>query len=151
MKLAEALNRRADIAKRISQLGVRLNNNSKVSEGDKPAEDPMELLKELELLTEQLEDLIAKINCTNSMITHNGSTLTQLLARKDALTLRSSVIRRFLDSASETVQRYGRSEVKLVSTVDVSALRKKSDSLAEEIRSLNMTIQELNWTNDLIE
>ncbi|MDE7294202.1 MAG: DIP1984 family protein [Oscillospiraceae bacterium] len=151
MKLAEALNKRADIAKRIAQLGVRLNNNSKVSEGDKPAEDPMELLKELELLTEQLEDLIAKINCTNSMLTHNGSTLTQLLARKDALTLRASIIRQFLDNASSTVQRYSRSEIKLVSTVDVAALRRNSDSISEEIRNLNLTIQELNWTNDLIE
>lgn len=151
MKLAEALNKRADITKRISQLGVRLDNNAKVSEGDKPAEDPMEMLRELDILTGQLEDLIAKINCTNSMITHEGSTLTQLLARKDALTLQSSVMRRFLDAASETVHRYGRAEVKLVSTVDVSALRRRSDSIAEEIRSINLTIQELNWTNDLIE
>ena len=80
MKLAEALNRRADLAKRIAQLGARLDTNAKVTEGDSPAEDPMELLEELSQLTGQLEDLIAKINCSNSMITHEGKTLTQLLA-----------------------------------------------------------------------
>ena len=54
MKLAEALNLRADISKRISQLSERLNANSKVQEGEEPSEDPKELLEELDRLTEQL-------------------------------------------------------------------------------------------------
>lgn len=151
MKLAEALNRRADLAKRIAQLGARLDTNAKVTEGDSPAEDPMELLEELSQLTGQLEDLIAKINCSNSMITHEGKTLTQLLARRDALTLQSSIIRRFLDNAAQTTPRYGRAELKIISTVDVPSLRKESDRLSEEIRQINLSIQEVNWTNDLIE
>ena len=36
MKLAEALHQRADLQKRIAQLGTRLNNNAKVQEGDEP-------------------------------------------------------------------------------------------------------------------
>lgn len=85
------------------------------------------------------------------MITHEGKTLTQLLARRDALTLQSSIIRRFLDNAAQTTPRYGRAELKIISTVDVPSLRKESDRLSEEIRQINLSIQEVNWTNDLIE
>ena len=47
MKLAEALNQRADLQKRIAQLRERLSNNVKVQEGDQPAENPEDLFKEL--------------------------------------------------------------------------------------------------------
>ena len=48
MKLANALSQRSELQTRIRQLEVRLNNNAQVQEGEQPAEDPMELLKELE-------------------------------------------------------------------------------------------------------
>ena len=64
MRLAEALNLRADINKRISQLGERLRANAKVQEGDTPAENPEELLAELDRLTAELEELMGRINLT---------------------------------------------------------------------------------------
>ncbi|WP_154408098.1 DIP1984 family protein [Anaerovibrio slackiae] len=48
MKLAEALQERADIQKRLSQLRGRLLNNAKVQEGEKPVENPAELLQEMD-------------------------------------------------------------------------------------------------------
>ena len=48
MKLAEALQERADINKKISQLRSRLSNNLLVQEGEKTAEDPLALLKEMD-------------------------------------------------------------------------------------------------------
>ncbi len=51
---------------RIRQLESRLDNNALVQEGESPAEDPMELLRELEEDYAQLEELIARINRTNS-------------------------------------------------------------------------------------
>ena len=47
MKLAEALNLRADLQKRIANLRERLIKNAKVQEGDTPSEDPNMLLNEL--------------------------------------------------------------------------------------------------------
>ena len=44
MKLAEALNERADIQRRIAQLESRLIDNAKVQEGEEPAERPEDLL-----------------------------------------------------------------------------------------------------------
>jgi len=44
MKLAEALNNRADLKKRLFQLKERLLRNSKVQEGEEPSENPEDLL-----------------------------------------------------------------------------------------------------------
>ena len=49
MKLAEALQLRTGLQKRISQLSSRLCNNATVQEGEKPAEDPAALMEEYEL------------------------------------------------------------------------------------------------------
>ena len=67
MKLANALSQRAELQTRIRQLEERLNNNAQVQEGEDPAEDPMELLRELDEDYAQLEALIARINRTNSV------------------------------------------------------------------------------------
>ena len=66
MKLANALSQRSELQERIRQLEGRLLNNAKVQEGEVPAEDPQELLKELEEHYAQLERYIAAINRTNS-------------------------------------------------------------------------------------
>lgn len=150
MKLAEALNLRADTAKRLSQLSERLAANAKVQEGDSPAEDPSELLEELDRLTKQLEDLISRINLTNSKTLYEGKTLTEMIAAKDTLSLKSSILRNFLSVSSAKIDRYSNKEIRVVSTVNVRELQKSSDEISEEIRKLNVKIQELNWSTDLI-
>lgn len=150
MKLAEALNLRADTAKRLSQLSERLAANAKAQEGDLPAENPDELLEELDRLTDQLEGLIRRINLTNSKTLHEGKSLTEMIAAKDTLSLKSSILRNFLAAASAKIDRYSNKEIRIVSTVNVRELQKKSDALSEEIRKLNVKIQELNWSTDLI-
>ena len=65
MKLAEALSLRADLQKTIAQLKTRLKNCSKVQEGDKPIENPEEILNLVEQKTSELEELIYRINDTN--------------------------------------------------------------------------------------
>ena len=51
MKLAEALQERADINSRLAELYPRLSNNAIVQEGEKPAEDPQSLIDEIESCT----------------------------------------------------------------------------------------------------
>ena len=152
MKLAEALHLRADLQKRIAQLGVRLNNNAKVQEGDEPAEDPAALLDTLEKETEEFCTLIAAVNRTNAAtVTADGRTLTDLIARKDTLALRVSMLRSFLDAASAKTDRYSNKEIRVVSTVDVREQQKKLDALSKELRETDVLIQGLNWTTDLLE
>lgn len=151
MKLAEALSMRSDLNSRLYQLQVRLNNNSKVQEGEEPSEDPQALLTELDDVTFRLEDLVSRINLTNSRtVSSNGMTLTQLIAKRDVLTRKAEILRSFLDEASCKVGRGSASEIRVISTVDVRELRKKADILSEEVRITDTKIQELNWTTELI-
>ena len=149
MKLAEALMQRSDLQTRLEQLRERMKANALVQEGEKPAEDPAVLLEELSSGTAQLEALIARINLTNAAVQKDGKTLTELLARREALTLRISIARSLLETASRPIMRGSRMEVKIHSTVDVAAIRKETDDLARELRLLDTAIQSTNWTEDL--
>ena len=151
MKLAQALILRADTQKRIEQLKVRLLSNAKMQENESPSEDPKLLLKELDKLTSELFTLIYSINLTNSSAKFDGMSLTEMIAKKDALVLKANVLREFATSASQKVDLYSNSEIKILSTVDVAALQKQVDALSKEIRELEMKLQEANWTVDLVE
>lgn len=149
MKLAEALSERADIKKRIEQLETRLILNAKVQDGEKPSEDPKELITELDYLTKRFEELVTKINLRNATVVDSSETLTSLLARKDALTLKINVMRDFLSEASSITSRGTRSEIKILPTIDVASYQKKIDKLSKELRELDVRIQTINWTIDL--
>ena len=150
MKLANALSQRSELQTRIRQLEVRLNNNALVQEGEQPADDPMELFRELEEDYARLEDLVARINRTNnSTRTENGAALSDLLARRDCLKGRLGGLRNFLNNASAMVHRHSASEIRIKSDI-VRQLQKQVDSLAKELRELEETIQEKNWTTELL-
>ena len=150
MKLAAALIERADLQTRLTQLQTRLLNNAKVQEGVKPNEDPKDLLKELDEISKQLEDYIYRINMTNAATLVDETPLTSLLAKKDVLTKKISILRNFLNESSALVDRYSLKEIKIDSTVDVAKLQKDLDTLSKELRLLDQKIQEINWTTDLI-
>ena len=126
MKLANALSQRAELQTCIRQLEERLNNNAQVQEGEESAEDPMELLRELDEDYAQLEALIARINRTNSVTLVDGVPLSDLLARRTV------------------------GEIRIRSTVNVRELQKQVDRDAKALRELDETIQEKNWTTELI-
>ncbi len=149
MKLAEALQERADIARRIDQLRFRLSRNATVQEGEKPAEDPSELIKELDACVARLEELMARINLTNAATVIEGRTLTELIAKRDALSVKTSAYRNFLDEASNLSGRASRSEIKILSTVNVRKLQKQLDDMSKELRQTDNMLQQANWTVDL--
>lgn len=150
MKLASALSERTDIQNRISELSVRLNNNAKVQDGDKPAEDPIVLLEELDRLLKRLEELMTRINLTNSRTVSDGKTITEILAKRDCLKKKIELTRNFLNIASNKVSRMTRTEIKIISTVSVSEIQTKLDELSKQLRITDEKIQELNWTTELI-
>ena len=63
---------------------------------------------------------------------------------------RDELMRQFLDHASARVQRHSVSEIKIVSTVDVRSLQKQVDKLCAQLRQVDETIQEKNWTTELL-
>ena len=98
----------------------------------------------------RLEQLIAAINRTNNQTVCGENTLTDLLAKRDCLKGKISIMRSFLDNASEKVSRYSKTEIKVLSTVSVRELQKEVDLLSKELRETDETIQGLNWTTELI-
>ena len=151
MKLAQALMLRADTQKRLEQLKGRLLDNAKIQENERPSEDPKLLLKELDRLSDELFRLILAINLTNSSAKFEGVSLTEMIAKKDTLSQKASVLREFAKSASQKVDLYSNSEIKILSSVDVATLQKQIDELSKEIRELDMKLQEANWQVDLVE
>ena len=150
MKLAEALQLRSDLQKRIYQLRERLNQNATVQEGEKPAEDPPALLEELDGCIGRLEEMMERINRTNSQTVTDGGTLTALLARRDCLKIRVEAYRDFLRQASDLGRRATRSEIKILSTVSVQDYQKQVDGMSAQLRQLDGAIQAANWTTELL-
>ena len=151
MKLAQALILRADTQKRLEQLKGRLLDNAKIQENERPSEDPKLLLKELDRLSDELFRLILAINLTNSSAKFEGASLTEMIAKKDTLSQKVSALSEFAKSASQKVDLYSNSEIKILSSVDVAMLQKQIDELSKEIRELDMKLQEANWQVDLVE
>ena len=149
MKLAEALQERADLNRKIAQLRSRLEMNATVQEGEKPAEDPAELMEELDGCIERLEELIVRINLTNCGTKADGKSLTELIARRDCLTLKIGAYRSLLNQASSITQRMSMNEIKILRAVDVKAIQKQTDALSRELRQLDNTIQQANWQTEL--
>ena len=151
MKIAEALILRADIQKRIAQLRTRLNNNAKVQENEEPTEDPVFLLNELNDLTLQLENLIVKINRTNTLSKIGNVLLVEMIAKKDTLSQKANILREFIEIASQKINLYSTTEIKVFSTINVPKYQKKLDDLSKEIRETDTKLQNANWILDLIE
>ena len=149
MKLAEALQERADLNSKINELRSRLSNNATVQEGEAPAENPAELLSQLDECAARLEELIARINATNCATVTERGTLTELIAKRDCLSLRLSAYRNLVDEASCLAPRATRTEIKIVSAVDVKKVQKQADELAKELRLTDNLIQQSNWLTEL--
>ena len=150
MKLAEALQERADLARRIDSVKSRLSHNAIVQEGEMPAEDPAALLAEFDACAVRMEELLIRINLTNCKTVVLGQSLTALLARRDVLKIKLDGYRMLVNEASMTARRATRSEIKILSTVNVAELQKTVDLTAKELRQLDNAIQAANWTTELL-
>jgi uncharacterized coiled-coil DUF342 family protein len=150
MKLATALSERASLQVRLNELQIRLNANAKVQEGDIPAENPVELIAEKDRILDELENLVTRINLTNSKTECDGVTITELISKRDRMKKDVNIMRSFLNNASSKIDRYSKTEILIKSTVDISEYQKKLDVISKELRQIDEKIQELNWTTELI-
>lgn len=149
MKLAEALQERADLNRKIDEIRRRLGKNILVQEGEVPAEDPNALLVELNACIDRLETLMAAINRTNGRTRVNGMTLTELIAKKDALNIRIAAYRDAVYTASESTNRARGTEIRVKALLSASELMKEADALSAELRRLDNLLQETNWKTEL--
>lgn len=149
MKLAEALQERADLNRSIEQLNSRLASNVLVQEGEQPPEDPAALKQELDRALVRLEELIARINQTNCSTAVDGRTLTQLIAQRDALSLKLRVYRDVAHLASQTAYRARNTEIRIKPAISVADWQAEIDRMAMALRQLDNTLQACNWSTEL--
>ncbi len=155
MKLAEALLLRADANKRVHELQGRLQRSARVQEGDTAPEEPMMLLDELTRAVSEMTRLIKQINKTNAQTSFDATrTITDALADRDALTTEFGVLTGTINFATGGGQQqygYNQSPIKQFRAINVADVQKRADDLARQRRDLDVQIQQLNWSVDLIE
>lgn len=152
MKLAEALMTRSDLQSKLSELEMRIRLNTKVQEGEKPAEDPNELLHNYHSAHGHLVTLVRQILKTNSLtLLEENQTLTDLITERDFIQKKRIMLSSIARDAAEKQTRYSNSEIKTVSLVDAAVIQKEADLLAKRFRELDIKIQAANWQTDLLE
>lgn len=151
MKLAEALQERADVKKKIAQLRSRIAANCRMQEGEKPAEQPLDLMAELDGALSRQEALVTAINLTNSKTLIDGVSVTALIAHKDRLSVQLSIYRSIAQDASCLAERARGSEIRILPAVDVRAIQQKADGLAKELRMIDNKLQQNNWFTELLD
>lgn len=150
MKLAEALIERADLQCRLEQLKQRLNQNAQYQEGEEPAESPEALLAEYRQAATKLEQLIVKINLANNRIQlESGQLMVEALAKRDRLKAEHNTLINLADAATQTFDRYSRSEIKTLAAIDVKNIRKQINEIAKQHRQLDTQIQQANWLSEI--
>lgn len=150
MKLAEALILRKDLQTRVARIRDRLFANVLVQEGDKPSEDPAELIIRLNETLAELGSLISKINKTNSSTLLDGKHLADAITERDIALRKVSILREALQKAADRPNRYSQKEIRLLTPLDVQKEEKIVDKLAYETRILDAKIQAKNWEVELI-
>lgn len=156
MKLAEALALRSDAQKRLEQLRSRAMDAARYQEGEPPVEDAGVLHAEAQAVVDEIEDLVRRINRTNAVTElEPGQTITDAIARRDALAAKHKLAANLADAASGRGSGHGwvrqlRSELRYVTDLEVPTLRREADRIARDHRDLDTKLQAANWATELI-
>ncbi|MEG2977679.1 MAG: DIP1984 family protein [Comamonas sp.] len=146
MKLAEALLLRADLNKKLASLRERINRNAIVQEGETPKEKVEDLLAEATSALEEQQKLVRTINAANeSTRLADGRLLADVLALRDTLIARHSLLIATIAATHKDVDRYSQREIKWIAQIDVASLQKQADDLSRKIREVNVSVQAANW------
>jgi hypothetical protein len=154
MKLAEALVQRKALQQRISQAEEAITLSAVSSEGWDPDEDPKAIEQDLARLHQEFEELVVRIHRTNiSARLESGKTLTEAIAHRDTLAKQH----RFAKTLLETVlkrnqpQDWEREKQRKIAVLPVKDLRRNHDELGKDLRLLDTTLQQANWTVDVLD
>ena len=109
-----------------------------------------QLINELNDNIIELENIIKLINKTNSSTYVDNESISDIIAKRDALGLKISILRSFVSESADRIDRYSNKEIKILSTVNVAEMQKQVDNISKEYRLLDTKLQGLNWTTDII-
>jgi Family of unknown function (DUF6847) len=160
--LAEALAERKDIMTRLSEAPNRLAELNRWDEDEKRADDKTlddartSVWRDLERL-EQLNVAIHRTNAVLSVSTETGvMTVGEAIVRRDRLNAERMLVDSWADieDGPGHYRRYrarNKDEVKTNVLIAARDLKREADSLAGQIRRLDLAIQQVNWSQNLID
>ena len=73
-----------------------------------------------------------------------------LTVEKEALLNKRNTLANLAEQASYRQDRYSKTEIESIATINVREIQKEVDKLSKEYRELDTKIQGLNWLTDLI-
>lgn len=146
MKLGEALTLRSKQGQKLNDLRQRIIANALVQEGQQAVENSNDLVEEFKTLSAEHADMVRRINKTNL---NNG--LIEMLVEREHLGRMRAV---YDMAASEATPRrdsyrWMRTEVVFAPVITVETWRHTAEMYAEQLRVLDVQIQEKNWQIDL--
>lgn len=146
MKLAELLIERSEMKKRIEVISSRLRRTAKVQEGDPITIPPDKMLTKLDYLIDRHELIIRKINHVNqSTMFEKDMTLADAVVKRESMKHRRNIYSALFSASYIEENRYSKSEIKFVATLNVDKIMEISDDLSRDIRLLDGKIQAKNW------
>ena len=85
------------------------------------------------------------------VVDEDGKSMTKLLAERDILNKRITILRSAFERASKSVDRYSCNEIRMLTKIDVKSLRRQIDKYSQQYRQLDYGIQIMNFKYDLVE
>jgi len=147
MKLAEAMMQRADLDKKVSILGARLNDIALINKNYALEDEPKHLFEELNKSMKALSELVYRIHVTNMETIDNGTTITAMLTKEEILKMRINTLIRIKESASID-SRFDKTIYTIL--INKAELQKELDECKSQLEKLDMKLQQLNWQTELI-
>lgn len=155
MLLAEALALRADLQERLKDLGTRIQANARVPAGSAPDEDPRRLLEEVEGVSGELTALIRRLNRTNALVTVSPGapeTVSDLIAERDRAQRMTRIFREAARAATRGSRGWlAQDREGTDATLDVPAMQQEADRWAVRYREVDVQLQRINWSTELLE
>lgn len=153
MKLAEALQRRADLRQKIDSVGNTMKANILVQEGAEADYDVRQLCEEFNELMGEWRSLVGRIGRTNHTTKdeETGKTLADLLVEREAAKMEKETYDGIVAVYGEKSWRARGAELKIISTFKAKDAQKMVDAAAKRFRELDNKIQMLNWCTNLEE
>jgi len=151
MKLGEALATRVELQNNIKRISDRIKINLTVQEGEKPAEDPAELLQLFERLQNELGTLTAKIKDFNERTVVDGSTLADMLVQQRHLmrmtTVYNALTATFSRSTVYTGSSWDKAQAGIVMKPMLAAteLQERAAWFGAKLKQLDAKLQETSW------
>ena len=160
--LAEALKRRADLLDSAKEIKARIASAAVHEAGEEPEEAAAPLLEQYLNILAEAQDLVRRVNLTNNTVKvhFNGvgytlmtAVLTRETWKQQAAALRAVVAEIEGQIGSGRNAYYGRrnkDEVKMISDLALKDLRARAETLSAQVSALDMEIQKVNFTAELV-